>query len=431
MMKTRVLITALALLVIAMPLKGNDVLTTRNISLELEAVPLVSVLNMIASQNGLNVVISGDVGADVTMHLENVDVATALDALLTANGYNYFYKGNVIVVKPADVDAAGELGSRLITLKYIDPITAQKALDSRISEKGSVVILDKSAQEGGQSEGYKANRLLITDYPNILDDLEALITDMDVAERTVQIEARIIETTVDSESNLGFSWPTSLSATLSEAEGESSSSSSTTSESDDSENKACIYNPSNGRWTWGKLSANEVGLVLNMLQQSGNSKLISDPRITTLENHEAEFKFNTVIPIQTINRFTEGAATSDIVTFEDEEIGISLKVTPRINENGKISMDILPKVEDIVGYNGPADNQKPITVSRSIQTRITVKDGETVALGGLLKENEIESVQKVPLLGHIPILGKVLFSSKSVEKNSTDLIILITPHILD
>ena len=106
-------------------------------------------------------------------------------------------------------------------------------------------------------------------------------------------------------------------------------------------------------------------------------------------------------------------------------------VTPRINEPGRITLDIHPKVEDIIGFNGPADNQKPITASRSIRTRITVDDGGTVALGGLLKENNIEKVQRVPLLGHIPLIGSWLFRNKSIEKTSSDLIILITPHILD
>jgi type II secretory pathway component GspD/PulD (secretin) len=168
-----------------------------------------------------------------------------------------------------------------------------------------------------------------------------------------------------------------------------------------------------------------------MLEQDGNSRLVSDPRITTLENHAAEFKFETVIPIQTINRFTEGASTSDIVTFEDEEIGISLQVLARINDSGNVTMDVHPVVEDILGYTGPTDNQKPITASRSITATITVQDGETVALGGLLKETEIERVQRVPLLGHIPLIGSALFSNKSTEKSSTDLLILITPHILD
>jgi type II secretory pathway component GspD/PulD (secretin) len=149
---------------------------------------------------------------------------------------------------------------------------------------------------------------------------------------------------------------------------------------------------------------------------------VSDPRISTLENHEAVFKFETIIPIQTINRFTEGAATSDIVTFEDEEVRLSLRVTPR---------DIEPKVEDIIGFNGPPENKKPITSSRSIRTRITIADGETVALGGLLKENDIETVKTVPLFGSIPLLGRLLFTHTSKTTTTTDLTILITPHILD
>jgi type II secretory pathway component GspD/PulD (secretin) len=158
---------------------------------------------------------------------------------------------------------------------------------------------------------------------------------------------------------------------------------------------------------------------------------VSDPRISTLENHEAVFKFETIIPIQTINRFTEGAATSDIVTFEDEEVRLSLRVTPRINEVGTITLDIEPKVEDIIGFNGPPENKKPITSSRSIRTRITIADGETVALGGLLKENDIETVKTVPLFGSIPLLGRLLFTHTSKTTTTTDLTILITPHILD
>jgi type II secretory pathway component GspD/PulD (secretin) len=384
---------------------------------------------MIAAQHNLNIVLSGDVTNEVTLRLEDVEVATALDAILTANGFSYFLKDDVIVVKPADIDAPGELESRSITLKYLAPITAQKALEPGLSAKGSVVILDRAGDDPEASK-YHTNRILVTDFPQLMDNLLRTIGELDIEERTILIEAKIIETTIDTESNLGISWPTSITARLSNADDGSSGSTTTTTTTDNLLDAAGIYNPSNGNWTWGKLSVDEVAMVLNILEQNGNSRLVSDPRITTLENHEAEFKFNTVIPIQTINRFTEGAATSDIVTFEDEEVGISLKVLPRINEEGMVTLQVMPKVEDIIGYTGPIDNQKPITASRSITTRITVKDGETVALGGLLKETETETIQRVPLLGHIPLLGKLLFTRKSTEKSTSDLVILITPHIL-
>lgn len=429
-MKTALIITGLLLGLVITPAAADELASTQKISLNLEAVPLASVLNMIAVQHNLNVVVSGDVTNEVTLRLEDVDVATALDAVLTANGFNYFMKDNVIVVKPVDIDVAGELESRSVTLKYLDPITAQKALEPGLSAKGSVVILDRAGGDA-ESSKYHTNRILITDFPTLLDGHIGTLAQLDIEERTILIEAKIIETTIDASSNLGVSWPTSIAARMNNADDGSMTSSTTTVDSDnDLLNSTGIYNPQNGNWTWGKLSIDEVSMVLNMLEQEGNSRLISDPRITTLENHEAEFKFSTIIPIQTINRFTEGAATSDIVTFEDEEVGISLKVLPRINETGLITLQVMPKVEDIIGYSGPKDNQKPITASRSITTRITVEDGETVALGGLLKESEVETIQRVPVLGHIPLLGKLLFTSRSTEKSTSDLVILITPHIL-
>jgi type II secretory pathway component GspD/PulD (secretin) len=91
---------------------------------------------------------------------------------------------------------------------------------------------------------------------------------------------------------------------------------------------------------------------------------------------------------------------------------------------------VYPQVEDIIGYAGPADNQKPITASRSLSTTVTVNDGETVALGGLLKETDIVQKQKFPVLGYIPVIGSLFFTNKSTEKTTTDLIILITPRIM-
>ena len=398
--------------------------TDRKLSLTLDNVPIVAALNMIAKQNDLNLVIAGEVTGSVTVRLQDVDVATALDAVLTANGYNYFLKDNVIIVKSISSDAAGEFESRVITLKYLSPVTAEKAVAAIMSAKGHVTILDRATQNETGQNSYHANRIVITDYPSLIDRLVAVIEQIDIPEQSIMIEARIIETTIDSQSDLGLSWPTTLGARLSDDDN------SATTNTTNQWSSAGVYEPQNGNWTWGKLSVKEVNLILNALEQNGNSRLVSDPRITTLENHEAMFKFETIIPIQTINRFTEGAATSDIVSYEDKEVGISLRVVPRINEGGTITMDVEPRVEDILRYVGPADNQKPVTASRTIQTRVTVSDGETVALGGLLKENESENIQRVPLLGHIPLIGRWLFSSKSTVKSSTDLLILITPHIL-
>ncbi len=402
----------------------------KTLSLDLKGVPLTSVLSSIAQQHSLNMVFSPDLKEQVTLRLDSVDLATALDAILSANGMTYYLKGDVIIIKSAAEGMGAELSSRVITLRYADPTMVAKALTSCLSAGGKVVVLDKVA-EGADAQAakstYQANRLIITDYPAVIEQALKVISQLDVAERVILIEAKIIETQLDSDRDLGFLWPSTVTTRGGDVAGTTSTETSTTTTS---QNDLGAFDLEQKRWTWGKLSIQQMNLVLNLLSRDGNSKLISDPKITTTENQEAEIKIATVIPIQTLNRFSEGAVIQDIVSFQDEEVGISLKVTPRINEEGTLTLEVAPHIEDIIGYTGPIDNQRPITTERSLKTRITVKDGESIALGGLLKENQIERIQRVPLLGHIPILGSLLFTNKSKEKTTTDLIILITPHIL-
>ncbi len=422
---TTVLILALALLtgsVTASQLDNSD-----SLSLELEAVPITMVLQMIAQQHDLNLLISGDISGEVTLRLYQVALPTALDAILSPNGYNYYLRDDVIVVKSTKIKAPGELMSQTVTLKYLNPVTAQKALEVRLSARGSVVILDQGDQGGSSDKKYRANRIMITDYPSVVTDLVTLVSEIDQPERMVSIEVRIIESVVDNKTKLGFSWPTVIQTSLG---GDNSTESSIVSSGTSSPAGQVDLNAETLDWNWGTLSMAQLRTVLDLLNQSGNSKLVSNPHIITLENHTAEIRVQTIIPIATLNRFTEGAAVQDIVTFQDEEVGISLSVTPRITGDGNITMEVHPKVEDIIGYTGPIENQKPITASRSISTTITIADGETAALGGLLKESEIVKEQRVPLLGRIPVLGKLLFTNKSTEKTTTDLIILITPHIM-
>jgi len=100
-----------------------------------------------------------------------------------------------------------------------------------------------------------------------------------------------------------------------------------------------------------------------------------------------------------------------------------------INENDLITLDVHPMLEEIIGFTGPADLQQPITSKREVQTTVTVKDGETLVLGGLIKETNTKAVEKVWLLGDIPLI-KYLFSTTSTKKEKTDLLIFITPKIM-
>ena len=173
-----------------------------------------------------------------------------------------------------------------------------------------------------------------------------------------------------------------------------------------------------------------IGVMIDFLEQRGSSKLLSNPRVTTMDGEPASIHIQKVIPIQTINRFSEGAIIQDIVSYQDLEVGISLQVTPHIGDDSTITMEVKPVVEEIIGYTGNPNDLRPITSKRSVNTTVTVKNNETVALGGLLKESQIENEEKVFLLGHIPILGG-LFTHRTTENQTTDLLILITPIIMD
>lgn len=437
-MKTvRPICILLLLTIISVTTAGTATLSNNDkLSMELENVPLVTVLNMIAQQNNLNLVMSGDVKGNVTMRLDGVDLSVALDAILTANGYSYLVRDEVIIVKSADSLVHGELITKVFRLSYLNAHSAQKAVEAIKSTRGSIVILDNAPKEGTQARPFTPNRILVTDFPAVIDDVTELLAELDQPERRISIEVKIIETTLDTKTKLGLAWPTAISATLENAAtnltdqnavGSGSGSSVTT----QANNGAFSHNVETGKGTWGILNVAQLQVVLDLLNQDGNSKLISDPHLITLENYTAEISISTIIPIATVNRFTEGAATSDIVTFQDEEVGVILEVTPRINDDNNITLDVYSQVEDIIGFTGPPESQKPITALRAIRTRITVPNGQTAALGGLLEESDITVTHKVPLLGSIPFLGKLLFTHTSKEKSTTDLLILITPKILD
>jgi type IV pilus assembly protein PilQ len=394
----------------------------KKISLQFENISIASVLNLLAQQYNLNIVQSGQIDQKISIKLDQVYLSDALNAILISNGYNYYLAGDILVVKPIDVVAPGETTAKIFTMNYISPSAAAIAISDILSPKGKAKPIEEASQSVKSGTVQNATQIVVVDFPEVIEKVEKFLLEIDKPQPQIAIEVRMIETRVDNGKKVGFSWPTSLSGRAHGVELTSESSTSST------EAIGQIQLP-DGQWEWGKLSVDQVKLVLDFLQTAGNSKLLSNPRITTLNNHQAEIKVLTIIPIQTINRFSEGGAVQDIVTFQDEEIGISLLVTPHIVEGGNILLDVMPTVAEIIGYAGPEGNQKPITSERTVQTKISVKDGETAVLGGLLKENKIENKQKIFLLGSIPILGN-LFRHKSVETSTTDLTILITPKII-
>ncbi|MCX6827458.1 MAG: hypothetical protein NTV06_09400 [candidate division Zixibacteria bacterium] len=416
-------ITLIGLLLLYSLSWGEPVDLSQRFSVQFENVPISAVLNLIAEQYNLNIVQAMRIDDKISIRLDNVVLEDALKAILLSNGYNYYFSGNIMVVKPLDKTAMGETVAQTFTLNYISPAAAMNSIADLLSSKGKVKAVEDLGGSTKSGIVPRPSQIIVVDLPEAMEKITAFIKEIDKAEPLIGIEVKMVEINMDKEKTIGINWPTSLSTVAGGLAVNSNDTSSSAS------NKALAQTElSGGKWQWGRLSVQEVGAVIDFLNTSGNSKLISDPKITTLNNHEAEIKVTTIYPIATINRFSDQGSVTDVVTFQDQEVGITLLVTPHIADGNRILLDVQPTVAEIVGFTGKDQNQKPITSKRSLKTKIEVKSGETAVLGGLLRENKIESDQSVFLLGSLPIIGN-LFHHKSTKTSTTDLVIFITPII--
>lgn len=177
-----------------------------------------------------------------------------------------------------------------------------------------------------------------------------------------------------------------------------------------------------------RLADQDLGVVLRALQKAGKLDVLSRPHILTSDNHLANITVGNEVPFVTNTRFTENGDTLNTVQYQD--IGIILNVTPHINPDGLVTMDIEPEISAITGQTLPISETVDAAVfaKRSASTRVTLKDGQTIVIGGLMEDRLTETVSKVPLLGDIPLLGEV-FKRTEKTKSKTELLIFLTPHV--
>lgn len=392
-----------------------DFLNSR-ISLSVDNSPIKDVIRLLARQNGFNVSVSGEELGEVSFILNDVPLYEALNAILTPNNLSWYVRNNIVVIKDAKTLTTDEIRTVVLHLKYISANEVKLAVSNLLSEGGKIEILKE--KEDSESDIIPSG-IVLSDRNNIVEEMLRIVELMDKPLPLINISVQLVETNLSADQQTGIDWPDSYRSTLGGLVDEASGLSG-----------VGFYPLEGGSWTWGKINVENIQMALDLMLENGNARILSDPNITTVSNKTSEIGVTTTIPIETINRFTEGAVIQDIVSFQDLEIGITLKVTARINEDDIITLKVNPIIEEIIGYTGPADNQRPITSNRSMTTEVRVKHGETLVMGGLLKESKFEIVRKLPILGSIPILGAI-FQHKSSQTENTDLTIFITPHILD
>jgi len=399
----------------------------RIIDVNFENTSIDLALSLLAKQNGFDIVVSGLDDHAVTARLAEVRVGDALDAiLLGASGLSYFTVGNIVVVNSSDDQSPGEMSTRIFKLKFLDSRQVEQQVKNMLSVNGKVQVVSAGQVLGeGSSAEYPANVIAVTDVNPVLEMVDEFIARVDTRPNQVTISVKLIETNINDDEAFGFDWRTNLTAKISDAENGSQT-------GDQAITGHSAYSPlplKANSFVYGTLSFSEVSTLLEYLKARGESRLLSSPSVTTTDGKPAVIDVVSTIPIQTINRLSEGAIVQDIVTYQFKDVGITLDVTPIINSDGYVTLKCEPSVEEITGWVGPSDNQQPITSKRSVQTDVMVKSGETLVIGGLMKESSIEKEQGIWLLSDIPVLGE-LFKHRSIQRTKTDLMILITPTVI-
>ena len=403
-----------------------------------------NVLELIGELTGLNIVITPDVQDTVTANLENVSVRAALDAILQPNGYSYFIKENIIIIKRSDARMIGELQTEIVKLKYIDASGLSGPLSNIFTDQGKMTTFSPLSSSG--SAGAE-NIIIITDVQDNISRVLSMIKELDNPIPNINISVRFIETQLDTQKGKGLDW--------------SSKPIQFGSVSDTSGSTGLGSIPfSLNNITIATLNPNQLLSTLKIMEAQGKSKLLSSPSVTTLDNHAATTNVTTSVYIEgNLNQqnqmsnsntssgttggtggnentnsnfnspYAGGAAmviSQNAVT--ERSIGIRLTVTPRLNGDNQITLNVDASVEALLSA-AEISTDRPRSTSRSVQTQVTVTDGDTVILGGLIAENTIENMKYVPILSGIPFIGR-LFKTNSIEKEQRELLIFITPNVV-
>ncbi|UCD14988.1 MAG: secretin and TonB N-terminal domain-containing protein [Candidatus Omnitrophota bacterium] len=363
------------------------------INLDYKDVEITTVLRSLSWTYGLNIVTSPDVKGKVTINLKDVTVDKALGAILSINGLTYNVKEGIIYVSPGDKEVV-ELASEVLFLKYVRAADAQGMFREVISSKGDLKIDDL------------ANSLIITDYVANIEKVKKLLTKIDMQPRQVLIEAKIVDITTTDLRNIGITW----SATYNDGkntvtmDGQSSS-------------------LSGGQLKVDTYYIKDVTLTatIDSLIKDGKAHLLAAPSIAVLNGQEARIVIGERFPYKERTQTTTG--TTETTKFVD--IGTNLKVTPQINEDGYITMRVHPEVSSL----SQALDAGPRITTREADTTVRVKEGETLVIGGLIKQKDNSSSERIPILGRLPLIG-ILFSRSERDAEQKELAVFITPKIL-
>jgi type IV pilus assembly protein PilQ len=399
----------------------------RKVTLEFADAEVRKIFQLLSEVSNKNFVLGDDVSGTISIKLVNVPWDQALDIILDTKGLDKREDGNIIIIKgkgkfksQADEDLeikkalakAIELKAEMFSINYSD-------ISAIVTQLEKV----KTPDRGSITPDPRTNKIIVKDIPTVLDDMRKIIALLDIPEKQVMIEARIVEATSTFTRSLGVNWGIHYrdgSASFMVINQLDTSFGGLASTPAPTTGASGLSGGSMGI-SFGTLTSNiSLDLRLNAAASAGLIKIVSSPKVATLNNKTAKITQGQQVPYT--------ASTSDKVETKFVEAALALEVTPHINANGTIGMKIDAK-NDSVGQ-APGGGTIPAINKKQATTEMLLRDGETTVIGGIFVDSDNESDDGVPYLMDIPFFGK-LFKSNSKTKVKTELLIFITPRILD
>jgi type IV pilus assembly protein PilQ len=395
-------------------------------------------LKVLAFKSGINIVAAPDVTGTVNIQLKDVPWQKALDVILSTYGYSFDRQGNIITVM--SVDNLKKYRENSLALESQEPLVSKTYYLSFANAEDAMKVIERLVTKRGFINfDARTNALIVRDLESNLELIGDAIKSLDTVTPQVEIETKIIETDLTDTENLGIDWITQV--------GISGASRPTTFPFSQVSGNGILGQSSNAgftpanvagwalapasttNFTYGTINASQLSATLQLLSTRADTKILSNPKIVTLDNQKAKINVGLEYPEATYS-FNANTGQQQVTGFTQLPIGINFEVTPHVNNAGLITMDLHPQISALQGTVTVDNNQLPETSNQEAETNVMVEDGRTLVIAGLITDQVNVTVTKVPFLGDIPLIGKLLFTNNNSVKTRKEVLIFLTPRII-
>jgi len=392
------------------------------------------VLRLLARQAKINMVVSEAVTGTVTMRLEDVTALQAISIIVKAKGLFMDKIDNVYYIKTGAERTAEPTESDSYQFSYARAKEIAPLIASQLASKDAPQIDERT------------NTIFFRETRSNIDNIRKMLVQIDKPTRQVMIEARLVEVSADPVQAYGINWAGtvgSASAPKTVTYGNPIAAGSPVPGANPPTSGFALGNPNSNNFfgnlhhlipgQFAILSVPQFSATLQALNEDANAEFLANPRVVTADNQQAKIEIIRNQPIPQLN-FNEQTATAVFGGFQDKTFGNKLVVRPSVNKDNFITLSVKPEISNKVAdfhfnFSG-ADVTSPIIDTRTLDSNVLIKSGDTLAIGGLLSDQVSKSRTKVPLLGDVPILGYV-FQSHDNERHKRNLLVFVTPTILD